>query len=93
MHLRPPHACSTKSRYGPSRVQFEFTLSLVLVQCLANAVFARLTRGARAHIDTVPNSMYAFASISYLLAMMASNYSLQFIPYPTQVTCLFHVST
>jgi len=81
----------TKGKYGPNgEDRFRYTQSLVLVQCLANTLFARATRtpsssSSSSVVDNVPRLMYAIASISYLLAMIASNYALQFIPYPTQV--------
>lgn len=35
--------------------------------------------------DNTPWLYYALAAFSYLAAMIASNHSLQFVPYPTQV--------
>ena len=35
--------------------------------------------------DTTPSKMYAFSSFTYLFAMLASNYALEFVSYPMQV--------
>jgi hypothetical protein len=35
--------------------------------------------------DTTPSIMYAFSSFTYLFAMLASNYALEFVSYPMQV--------
>jgi UDP-galactose transporter B1 len=34
----------------------------------------------------VEGKLYAVCSLTYLLAMVSSNLSLQWVPYPTQVT-------
>ena len=39
----------------------------------------------KAHRDSTPSVMYAFSSSTYLLAMLTSNYALQFVSYPMQV--------
>uniref|UniRef100_A0A915C8M4 Solute carrier family 35 member b1 n=2 Tax=Parascaris univalens TaxID=6257 RepID=A0A915C8M4_PARUN len=74
----------TKGKYGPDgKDRFTFTQALVFVQCAVNTGFAYALRGKTR--DNVPVKMYAFVAMSYLLAMMASNHALQYIPYPTQV--------
>ncbi|KHN84754.1 Solute carrier family 35 member B1 [Toxocara canis] len=74
----------TKTKYGSDgEDRFTFTQALVFVQCAVNTAFAYTLRGKTR--DNVPVKMYAFVAMSYLLAMMASNHALQYIPYPTQV--------
>lgn len=74
----------TKGKYGEDgQDRFTYTQALVLVQCLLNAPFAYVLRGKTR--DNVPVRNYAFVAMSYLLAMVASNHALQYIPYPTQV--------
>lgn len=74
----------TKSKYGDTgNDRFTFTQALVFVQCIINALLAYILNGS--YKDEVPQKTYAFLSLSYLLAMMASNHALQFISYPTQV--------
>lgn len=78
----------TKGKYGPDgKDRFTFTQALVFVQCAVNTGFAYTLRGKTR--DNVPVKMYAFVAMSYLLAMMASNHALQYIPYPTQVNLSF----
>lgn len=72
----------TRSKYGEND-RFTFTQTLVFVQCVVNAMFAYILRGKIR--DDVPIKIYASVAMSYVLAMMASNHALQFIPYPTQV--------
>ncbi|XP_055343565.1 solute carrier family 35 member B1-like [Paramacrobiotus metropolitanus] len=75
----------TRGVYGENE-RFHYTLTLVFVQCVINAIFARLmiylTREAR---DTTPRSLYGWCSLSYLAAMLSSNQALQYVNYPTQV--------
>lgn len=76
----------TRSKYGPDEEPFTYTQALVFVQCLVNAIVAAgLIVASRPAVDDTPSEMYAACSFSYLVAMIASNHALQFIPYPTQV--------
>jgi UDP-galactose transporter B1 len=78
----------TKSKYGEHKEKFTYTQALVFVQCVVNAIFARLMLHATKHhqgADNTPWLYYALAAFSYLAAMIASNHSLQFVSYPTQV--------
>jgi len=50
-------------------------------------LFSALAIFTKEH-DTTSPKMYAVCSLSYLGAMLASNQSLQYISYPTQVTRL-----
>lgn len=78
----------TKGKYGSGETEekFTYTLALVFVQCIINAIFAKaaMMLFAREH-ETTPQTMYSVCSLTYLGAMLASNQSLQYISYPTQV--------
>uniref|UniRef100_A0A6I8RNP7 Solute carrier family 35 member B1 n=1 Tax=Xenopus tropicalis TaxID=8364 RepID=A0A6I8RNP7_XENTR len=87
----------TRGTYGEGEKQekFRFALSLVFVQCIVNALFAKLSLryGILAVIqffdsgktDRTQSWLYAACSLSYLGAMVSSNSALQFVNYPTQV--------
>uniref|UniRef100_A0A1I7U8S9 UAA transporter n=1 Tax=Caenorhabditis tropicalis TaxID=1561998 RepID=A0A1I7U8S9_9PELO len=67
-----------------STEKFTFTQALVFFLCTGNTIYAYLIR-KKSEIDNVPAKMYAASAASYLLAMVASNQALQYLPYPTQV--------
>jgi len=77
----------TRSSYGDER--FTYTLALVFVQCVINAAFAKTAKSVTSTDspveDTTPHLWYALMTMSYVGAMLASNHSLQYVPYPTQV--------
>lgn len=78
----------TRSKYGADGERFHFTFTLVLVQCVCNAIFSRLVllwQHRSTPIDTTRKRLYFSSSVAYLGAMLASNYALQFVNYPTQV--------
>ncbi|CAL1537824.1 unnamed protein product [Lymnaea stagnalis] len=79
----------TKGKYGEGDKQekFHFTLSLVFVQCVINAIYAKLAMliFSGKEKDTTPSSLYAICSLTYLGAMLASNHALLHVTYPTQV--------
>lgn len=75
----------TKAKYGEKGEKFHYTLSLVFVQCIINAFFARLAQVMVKEHDHTPRRLYAVCSLTYLGAMVASNHSLQHVSYPTQV--------
>ncbi|OQV17510.1 Solute carrier family 35 member B1 [Hypsibius exemplaris] len=75
----------TRGIYGKSD-RFTYTASMVFIQCVINAIFAKLViHFTREPLDTTPRSMYGLCSLSYLGAMMSSNQALQYVSYPTQV--------
>ena len=77
---------SIKGHYGKSD-KFSFIISLVLFQCIFNALVSKtmlMVRGT--HRDNTPTVFYAFSSFTYLGAMLASNYALEFVSYPLQVS-------
>ncbi|XP_069809577.1 solute carrier family 35 member B1 [Dendropsophus ebraccatus] len=80
----------TRGSYGEgeNKEKFRFALSLVFVQCVVNAIFAKLLIrffDAKAKPDRTQNWLYAACSLSYLGAMVSSNSALQYVNYPTQV--------
>ncbi|XP_062519669.1 solute carrier family 35 member B1-like [Corticium candelabrum] len=78
----------TRGKYGEGEnaERFTFTLALVCIQCIINAVFAKLvTSVIGAGKTTTPWSLFTQCSVSYMGAMLASNWSLKYVTYPTQV--------
>uniref|UniRef100_A0AC11BEG3 Solute carrier family 35 member B1 n=1 Tax=Ovis aries TaxID=9940 RepID=A0AC11BEG3_SHEEP len=79
----------TRGKYGEGAKQetFTFALTLVFIQCVVNAVFAKILIQFfdTARVDRTRSWLYAACSVSYLGAMVSSNSALQFVNYPTQV--------
>ncbi|NXD70391.1 S35B1 protein, partial [Eolophus roseicapillus] len=79
----------TRGRYGEGAKQekFKFALTLVFIQCVVNAAFAKLLIHVfdAVKVDRTRSWLYAACSLSYLGAMVSSNSALQFVSYPTQV--------
>lgn len=79
----------TRGKYGEGAKQetFTFALTLVFIQCVINAVFAKILIQFfdTARVDRTRSWLYAACSVSYLGAMVSSNSALQFVNYPTQV--------
>ncbi|XP_049716962.1 solute carrier family 35 member B1 isoform X1 [Elephas maximus indicus] len=79
----------TRGKYGEGANQetFTFALTLVFIQCVINAVFAKILIQFfdTARVDRTRSWLYAACSVSYLGAMVSSNSALQFVNYPTQV--------
>ncbi|NXC23738.1 S35B1 protein, partial [Campylorhamphus procurvoides] len=79
----------TRGRYGEGaqQEQFRFALTLVFIQCVLNAAFAKLLIRFvdTARVDRTRSWLYGACSLSYLGAMVSSNSALQFVSYPTQV--------
>ncbi|KAM3822008.1 solute carrier family 35 member B1 isoform 2-T2 [Vipera latastei] len=79
----------TRGKYGEGAKQekFRYALSLVFIQCVINAIFAKLMIQFfdAVKVDRTRNWLYAACSLSYLGAMVSSNSALQFVNYPTQV--------
>ncbi|NXX79000.1 S35B1 protein, partial [Urocolius indicus] len=88
----------TRGRYGEGAKQekFKYALTLVFIQCVINAAFAKLLIQFfdAVKVDRTRSWLYAACSLSYLGAMVSSNSALQFVSYPTQwlvMFCLFTV--
>ncbi|XP_054616480.1 solute carrier family 35 member B1 isoform X1 [Dunckerocampus dactyliophorus] len=79
----------TRGEYGQGdkREKFRFARTLVFIQCIINALFARILiqffEGSKP--DATRSWLYALCSLSYLGAMVSSNSALQYVNYPTQV--------
>ncbi|CAG4942565.1 unnamed protein product [Colias eurytheme] len=75
----------TRGNYG-NNDKFTCTLSLVLVQCIVNYIFAQILMLSWQHEKDTTRKIYYFSSaVTYLLGMVSSNMALQWINYPTQV--------
>ncbi|XP_078280648.1 solute carrier family 35 member B1 [Rhinoraja longicauda] len=77
----------TRSKYGEQEESFVYAKSLVFVQCVINAIFAKLIIQLfeKPSTERTPHWLYAVCSMSYLGAMVSSNSALQYVNYPTQV--------
>ncbi|XP_020891867.1 solute carrier family 35 member B1-like [Exaiptasia diaphana] len=79
----------TRAPYGENKEKFVFALTLVFVQCIVNALFAKavvkLTYTNEEKRDSTPMLWYGACAFTYLSAMLASNKALQWVSYPTQV--------
>ncbi|CAG9768947.1 unnamed protein product [Ceutorhynchus assimilis] len=66
--------------------KFTFALTLVATQCIINYIIAKswLLIWPQGE-DKTAKLYYSSVSVTYLLAMVASNMALQWVPYPTQV--------
>eukprot|EP00088_Acartia_fossae_P009876 TRINITY_DN14854_c0_g2_i1.p1 TRINITY_DN14854_c0_g2~~TRINITY_DN14854_c0_g2_i1.p1 ORF type:complete len:313 (+),score=31.03 TRINITY_DN14854_c0_g2_i1:38-976(+) len=75
----------TRGNYGDER--FTFSMALVFSQCVVNYLYALIvSRGVlNQGEDTTKTSYYVLCSLSYLVAMVASNKALVWVNYPTQV--------
>lgn len=72
---------------GDQKEKFRFARTLVFIQCVVSAVFAKILivcfEGSKP--DHTKSWIYGLCSLSYLGAMVSSNSALQYINYPTQV--------
>jgi hypothetical protein len=77
----------TRTHFGPDRELFTCTFTLVLIQCIVNALFAKamLMTFLKQPRDTTGHRHYAACALTYLTAMVSSNMALQHVNYPTQV--------
>ncbi|XP_054161762.1 solute carrier family 35 member B1-like [Oppia nitens] len=77
----------TRSKYGDKKEIFKCTVSLVFIQCVVNAIFAKimLMTFMKQGKDSTSKWYYFLSSSSYLVAMVSSNMALQHVNYPTQV--------
>ncbi|KAM3178587.1 hypothetical protein ACTXT7_002290 [Hymenolepis weldensis] len=77
----------TKTKYGPSKESFRYILSVLFIQCLINALFAKIALKVRLEpeVKKVATKDYALCALSYIGAMFSSNTSLHYVDYPTQV--------
>lgn len=77
----------TRTKYEPGNEKFTCTMTLVLLQCIFNALFAKfiLKFIIKQGRDTTRPTYYGICSLTYLTAMVSSNMALQYLSYPTQV--------
>lgn len=79
----------TRGEYGEgdTKERFRFATTLVFIQCVFNAIFAKFLihffEGSRP--DHTKSWLYGLCSLSYLGAMVSSNSALLYVNYPTQV--------
>ncbi|XP_016371227.1 solute carrier family 35 member B1-like [Sinocyclocheilus rhinocerous] len=66
--------------------KFRYATTLVFIQCVINAAFARLLILVfeSSKQDHTRSWLYGMCSLSYLGAMVSSNSALQYVNYPTQ---------
>ncbi|XP_057673924.1 solute carrier family 35 member B1 [Corythoichthys intestinalis] len=73
--------------HGDKKEKFRFARTLVFIQCIINALFARMLiqflEGPKP--DQTRSWLYGLCSLSYVGAMVSSNSALQYVNYPTQV--------
>ncbi|XP_077350428.1 solute carrier family 35 member B1 isoform X2 [Festucalex cinctus] len=73
--------------HGDLKEKFRFARTLVFIQCIINALFARILiqffEGPKP--DFTRSWLYGLCSLSYVGAMVSSNSALQYVNYPTQV--------
>lgn len=78
----------TRGNYGEGEEQEKFTctLALVFVQCIVNAIYAKIIMHMvmQEGEDTTRTLYYSSSALTYLLAMVCSNMALQWVNYPTQ---------
>lgn len=77
----------TRAKHEPGSERFTCTLTLVLMQCIFNTLFAKflLTFIMKQGRDNTKPIYYGICSLTYLTAMVSSNMALQHVNYPTQV--------
>lgn len=77
----------TRTKHEPGSEMFTCTMTLVLLQCIFNTIFAKfiLTFVMKQGIDKTRSSYYRTSAFTYLMAMVSSNMALQHVNYPTQV--------
>lgn len=77
----------TRHKHEPDGQMFTCHMSLVLMQCIFNTIFAKFMLAFifDQGIDRTKSSYYWCCSLSYLTAMVSSNMALKHVSYPTQV--------
>lgn len=77
----------TRTPHEPGKEKFTCTMTLVLLQCIFNTIFAKfmLSSFMPQGKDGTKLTYYGISSLTYLTAMVSSNMALQHVNYPTQV--------
>jgi len=74
------------TRYGQDQERFNFTVFLVLIQCVFNVLLASVGRQFSTPFDqTIESRVFAKMALSYIAAMFCSNTAIFYTSYPTQV--------
>ncbi|KAK7579910.1 hypothetical protein V9T40_000539 [Parthenolecanium corni] len=75
----------TRGNYGNEK--FTSMLSMILIQCVVNYLFAVFTSSTvlQQGEDTTRTIYYVSCALTYLLAMLCSTLALKWVNYPTQV--------
>ena len=70
-----------------SAEKFTYMFAFVFVQCIINAIFAKilLQTVMKQADDTTRTLYYSSCALAYFLAMVSSNIALKFVSYPVQV--------
>ena len=74
----------TRADYGEDK--FIYQAELVFVMCVSNLIFAKSSGSKRDRTDKTPQWIYTVCALCYVGAMLASNYALKHVNYPTQVS-------
>ena len=77
----------TRGSYGLDKERYLYTVFLVFCQCVINAAFAKgmLLLTSDGTPSKTPNKLSFLCGCTYVGAMLASNASLKWVNYPTQV--------
>jgi len=77
----------TRTKHQPDGAMFTCTMTLVLLQCIVNTLFAKfmLKFIFNQGVDRTNPNYYRICSLTYLTAMVSSNMALRHVNYPTQV--------
>lgn len=77
----------TRTKHEPGGEKFTCTMTLVLLQCILNTIFAKfmLSFIMKQGKDHTKKSYFGICSLTYLTAMVSSNMALRHVNYPTQV--------
>eukprot|EP00116_Pleurobrachia_bachei_P019268 sb/3479530/ len=77
----------TRGSYGLDKERYLYTVFLVFCQCVINAAFAKgmLLVTSDGTPSKTPNKLSFLCGCTYVGAMLASNASLKWVNYPTQV--------
>lgn len=69
---------------SPDGTKFTYTLTLLVLQCVVNALMAALLSFRGRGLTGVPFFEFALPGLSYIGAMLFSNEALKFVTYPMQ---------
>jgi len=76
----------TRGTYGAENERYFYTMFLVFCQCIINAMFAKgILLVTDSPADKTPAYLSFICGVTYVGAMLASNASLKWVNYPTQV--------